>query len=138
MPLPHSLLHSYPLRDIHSSETAAQDHGSASQLDFQPSNACLQSSAQQKEIRSLLIGSVYSTSEPNTNIIRCDDPGCKKKTFGRWNDFKRHYNGAHARTPIVYWCGVAGCSRSKAAGDRPFPRKDKLNDHIESMHHSEL
>lgn len=80
------------------------------------------------------ICSVYSMGHPDACLFRCHDSKCQDKTFSRWYDFKRHYNGAHATTPIVYWCEVEGCVRSKAVGNRPFPRKDKLDNHVEKMH----
>ena len=80
------------------------------------------------------IASMYSTDEPDAYIFQCDDSACKQRTFNRWYDFRRHYNGAHATAPTVYWCESTGCPRSKAVGDRPFPRKDKLNDHIQAIH----
>jgi hypothetical protein len=77
---------------------------------------------------------MYSTDEPNTYMFRCSNSACRGKTFSRWYDLRRHYNGAHAIMPIVYWCEDEGCSRSEPAGDRPFPRKDKLADHVEKIH----
>jgi hypothetical protein len=86
------------------------------------------------KLAALSIASVYSTDEVDTYTFQCDDPACKKQTFSRWYDFRRHFNGAHAAAPTVYWCDVEGCPRSRAVGDRPFPRKDKLGDHVEAVH----
>jgi hypothetical protein len=85
-----------------------------------------------------MIGCMYSTDSPDSHIFKCHDPKCASLTFGRWYDFKRHYNGAHAAAPTVYWCDSEGCPRSKGVGDRPFTRKDKVKDHFESMHKEEV
>jgi hypothetical protein len=85
-----------------------------------------------------MIGSMYSTDSPDSHIFRCNDAKCVSLTFGRWYDFKRHYNGAHATAPKVYWCDFEGCPRSKGVGDRPFTRKDKVKDHFESKHKEEV
>jgi hypothetical protein len=81
-----------------------------------------------------MIGKIYRTTRSDIYVFRCDHHECVKKTFSRWYEFRRHYNGSHARLPVVYWCEYEGCPRSEAVGDRPFPRKDKLKDHIESVH----
>jgi hypothetical protein len=81
-----------------------------------------------------MIGYMYSTDSPGSYIFKCHDTKCESLTFGRWYDYKRHYNGAHAAAPIAYWCEVEGCPRSEAAGDRPFSRKDKVKDHVDSVH----
>jgi hypothetical protein len=85
-----------------------------------------------------MIGSMYSTAIPDSHIFKCNDAKCVSLTFGRWYDFKRHYNGAHATAPKVYWCDFEGCPRSKGVGDRPFTRKDKVKDHFESKHKEEV
>jgi hypothetical protein len=85
----------------------------------------------------VMIGSMYSTGSPDSYIFKCHDPKCANLTFGRSYEMKRHYNGAHATAPTIYWCEVEGCPRSKVAGDRPFPRKDKVKDHFESVHGGE-
>ncbi|KAF2621648.1 hypothetical protein BU25DRAFT_415842 [Macroventuria anomochaeta] len=66
--------------------------------------------------------------------IRCPFLECSGQKFGRLYDYERHYNGAHAVSPTVFWCDVVGCGRSEAEGDRFFPRKDKRNDHMRKMH----
>jgi uncharacterized C2H2 Zn-finger protein len=65
-------------------------------------------------------------------VFRCRISGCHG-TFGRWPDFMRHYNGAHAVEKKVYWCPSGGCMRSEA-GNNPFPRKDKMMDHVRQAH----
>jgi hypothetical protein len=67
-------------------------------------------------------------------VFRCNYPECLGKTFGRRYELQRHYNGAHSESPTVYWCTMVGCERSEAEGGRPFPRKDKRNDHARNIH----
>ena len=64
----------------------------------------------------------------------CSEPQCCGRTFGRRQELVRHYNGAHAPPDAgnMFWCEVPGCER----GIRPFPRKDKLNDHVRKVHMS--
>jgi len=64
----------------------------------------------------------------------CSEPQCYGRTFGRRQELVRHYNGAHAPPDAgnMFWCAVPGCDR----GVRPFPRKDKLNDHVRKVHMS--
>lgn len=64
----------------------------------------------------------------------CSEPQCHGRTFGRRQELVRHYNGAHAPPDAgnMFWCAVPGCDR----GVRPFPRKDKLNDHVRKVHMS--
>ncbi|KAF2854096.1 DUF339-domain-containing protein [Plenodomus tracheiphilus IPT5] len=70
--------------------------------------------------------------EDKEYVFKCGDLGCSDKSFGRWTDLKRHYEGAHAvARRATFWCAVQGCDRSEAFGDRPFPRKDKLADHLD-------
>ncbi|KAH7070543.1 hypothetical protein BKA63DRAFT_493567 [Paraphoma chrysanthemicola] len=87
-----------------------------------------------REVPNILVGSVYTTNEPEAHVFRCSNFACRSKSFGRWAELKRHYNAAHAVTPVIYWCEVGGCERSEGMGDRPFPRKDKLGDHVEKIH----
>jgi hypothetical protein len=81
-----------------------------------------------------LIGSMYSTDSHDSYIFKCHNKKRVSLTFGRWYDFKRHFNRAHPTAPTVYWCDFEGCARSRGAGDRPFTRKDKVKDHIDSVH----
>jgi hypothetical protein len=111
---------------MHAMETAMASPASAP--------AAHSSSSTLTTTKHMQVGSIYSTEEADTYIFKCCNPVCGKKTFGRWYDFRRHYNGAHAKMPTVYWCDVGDCARSKVAGDNPFPRKDKLNDHVQKMH----
>jgi hypothetical protein len=78
------------------------------------------------------IASVYSTNDPDNHILRCENPACRNKTYARWPDFKRHYIGAHTTHAPEFWCTVPGCDRG--IGGRPFPRRDKLKDHVGAVH----
>lgn len=82
----------------------------------------------------LAIGTIYSTSDADTFVFKCFHEACHPKSFGRWYDFKRHYNGAHAVEVPQFWCAVDGCERSDRPGGRSFPRKDKLREHVRKVH----
>jgi hypothetical protein len=82
----------------------------------------------------LNICTVQPTPNPRVFVFRCTFPRCRAKTFRRWADFHRHYNGAHASEKTVFWCPVEQCSRSESRGHRGFPRKDKMMVHVEKMH----
>jgi uncharacterized C2H2 Zn-finger protein len=77
---------------------------------------------------------VQPTPDSRVFVFRCTFSRCRAKTFGRWADFHRHYNGAHAFEKTVFWCPVEQCSRSEGGGHRGFPRKDKMMVHVEKMH----
>lgn len=77
--------------------------------------------------------SVPNVSAGDTEI-QCAFPECRGRTFGRKYDYDRHYNGTHASRPTVWWCTVVGCDRSAAERGKPFPRKDKRNDHLRKVH----
>lgn len=81
-----------------------------------------------------MIGTVHLKADRKTFIYKCVAPECTEKTLNRWPDLKRHYNGAHALDGAEHWCEVHGCRRSDMNGGRPFPRKDKLNDHMRQAH----
>ncbi|KAH4112882.1 hypothetical protein HBI46_158950 [Parastagonospora nodorum] len=83
---------------------------------------------------SVMLGGIYGYPTSDVLTFRCHHANCHDQEFSRWPDYKRHYNGAHATIPTIYWCDVEECPRSKAPGNRPFPRKDKLNDHAKSIH----
>ncbi|KAF2824779.1 hypothetical protein CC86DRAFT_265659, partial [Ophiobolus disseminans] len=80
------------------------------------------------------ICAVQETSDPQAFLFHCTFPRCRKRTFGRWYDFNRHYKGAHAVEKTVFWCPVAGCVRSEGGNNRPFPRKDKMATHALKKH----
>lgn len=66
-------------------------------------------------------------------VFRCRLAGCSG-TFGRWPDFKRHYDCQHAHDSPSFWCPYPTCTRSEAFGYDPFPRRDKMMDHAFKMH----
>ncbi|KAH7350403.1 hypothetical protein BKA66DRAFT_476284 [Pyrenochaeta sp. MPI-SDFR-AT-0127] len=78
---------------------------------------------------------MYSTSSPRKYLYECSFPQCGR-TFGRAVDFDRHFNGAHAseEEKMVFWCPIIGCNRSEKEGNRAFPRKDKVGDHLRQAH----
>jgi hypothetical protein len=80
---------------------------------------------------------VHPTPDARIFVFRCTFPRCRAKTFSRWADFYRHYNGAHASEKTVFWCPVSDCSRSEGGRNRGFPRKDKMMVHVEKMHRGE-
>ncbi|KAH7082263.1 hypothetical protein FB567DRAFT_102980 [Paraphoma chrysanthemicola] len=77
---------------------------------------------------------VRATNNPRVFVFRCILPRCRRRTFGRWCDFDRHYNGAHAAIKTVFWCPAVDCPRNEDEGTRPFPRKDKMMDHARKVH----
>ncbi|KAJ9648322.1 hypothetical protein H2199_001176 [Coniosporium tulheliwenetii] len=70
---------------------------------------------------------------PNKHI--CFVPGCKKNQFTRGADLQRHIKTVHVRDEAFY-CEVKGCRRHEHAigGQRPFPRKDKMMEHMRTVH----
>lgn len=80
------------------------------------------------------ICAVQLTDNPNNFVFRCTFPRCRARTFTRWYDFHRHYNGAHALEKTFFWCPVPGCGRSEGEGNHGFPRKDKMLDHVSKVH----
>jgi hypothetical protein len=77
---------------------------------------------------------VQSTDNPGIFVFQCTFPRCRKKSFTRWYDFNRHYNGTHAAEKTVFWCPILDCNRSEGEGNRPFPRKDKMTSHALKLH----
>ena len=68
------------------------------------------------------------------NRFICNYGGCHK-SFSRRYDLQRH-NEVHS--PLhAYWCRAQGCKRNEAViGAKPFPRKDKRDDHERKAHPS--
>lgn len=66
--------------------------------------------------------------------LSCVESDCAGLTFGRQAELRRHYHNFHAAHKSNFWCPVSACSRSAVAGAKPFLRKDKLKDHIKSVH----
>lgn len=83
-----------------------------------------------------MVATVHVSGPSDEMLLKCHFPGCEEQSFGRWAEFTRHYNGAHAVKLTKYWCPQAGCTRSEAGGNRPFPRKDKRDEHVRKMHPS--
>ncbi|KAF1962115.1 hypothetical protein CC80DRAFT_499541 [Byssothecium circinans] len=76
-----------------------------------------------------------SSGPPRPRATRGTAPKRCTKTFTRVPDLNRHRNSVH-HLETQFWCTVAGCSRSEAflGQKRPFPRKDKLNSHVKTVH----
>jgi hypothetical protein len=142
-PNPSPYLH--PARDSFANaitlQTAPDVHGSEGMTRYPPPLPADPDSAPSSELENnsnVMIGSICATSPPEVYVFKCHGAKCASLTFGRWYDFRRHYNGAHAAAPTVYWCDFEGCPRSRGVGDRPFTRKDKVKDHFESIHKEEV
>jgi hypothetical protein len=41
------------------------------------------------------IGTIDGTSNLETIVFKCSAQSCKDLKFSRWQEFRRHYNGAH-------------------------------------------
>jgi hypothetical protein len=66
--------------------------------------------------------------------FKCAAQGCGSKSFNRLPELRRHYNTVHAAKKPEFWCDVQCCTRSAAAGSRPFHRRYRLMDHMRTMH----
>lgn len=74
--------------------------------------------------------------------FKCSDPKCAGLRFGRQADFRRHHINTHDLEKKEYFCTVAGCERSKVPSKkskgRSFgARKDKMEEHMQTMHKKE-
>ncbi|KAL1632006.1 hypothetical protein SLS56_004051 [Neofusicoccum ribis] len=58
----------------------------------------------------------------------CLHQGCHSPLFKRLGDLERHQNNVHTQTKF-FWCRSDECDRGK-----PFPRKDKRNEHERKIH----
>ncbi|KAL0262540.1 hypothetical protein SLS55_001508 [Diplodia seriata] len=67
--------------------------------------------------------------EMRNNKYFCLHAGCRNPSFKRLGDLERHQNNVHTQTKF-FWCRYDGCDRG-----RPFPRKDKRNEHERKVHH---
>ena len=67
------------------------------------------------------------------NCFICNYGGCHE-SFSRRYDLQRHHE---VHSPLhTYWCRAQGCKRNEAViGAKPFPRKDKRNEHERKVHH---
>jgi hypothetical protein len=82
----------------------------------------------------IIIGYVLSNGITRHDKLKCHQPPCSGVTFKRIQDLKRHNNARHNRHAARFWCPVDGCPRSIKSGGNPFPRKDKMIDHLERAH----
>lgn len=91
----------------------------------------------QKLAPTVHIGTIEGTPDLKSIAFRCSAPGCNSGTFSRWHELKRHFNGSHTAQGVgdEFWCEVLWCERSRGGG-YPFPRKDKLEDHVRKVHTS--
>ncbi|OCL11075.1 hypothetical protein AOQ84DRAFT_287980, partial [Glonium stellatum] len=62
----------------------------------------------------------------------CHSRVCSGLSFNRLADLKRHHNSFHSSKGERFWCSADGCHRSQ--GGKPFPRKDKRDEHVRTMH----
>lgn len=70
------------------------------------------------------------TTGDNATGFVCLYPGCHSaKLFTRSSDLARHMKSRHCRPEFD--CSVEGCNRK---GEKGFPRKDKLGDHMRQKH----
>jgi hypothetical protein len=70
-------------------------------------------------------------------IPRCHVSGCSK-IFKRPTDLARHIDTIHEKK-TQYWCPIPTCNRHVYYLDdaKPFPRKDKRNEHFRKVHKNE-
>jgi hypothetical protein len=87
------------------------------------------SDSDEQDDAEVIIGSLLKSGR-----IKCTSRRCVRRSFGRQAELRRHYHGAHAPVKLTHWCPVPLCERSSGAGGRPFHRKDKLRDHVRTMH----
>ncbi|GME24401.1 hypothetical protein GTA08_BOTSDO04678 [Neofusicoccum parvum] len=66
--------------------------------------------------------------EMRDNKYFCLYQGCHSPFFKRIGDLERHQNNVHTQTKF-FWCRSDECDRG-----RPFPRKDKRNEHERKIH----
>ncbi|UPX09783.1 uncharacterized protein EKO05_0000466 [Ascochyta rabiei] len=74
--------------------------------------------------------------------FKCSDPKCDNLRFGRQADFRRHHINVHALKKKEYFCTVEGCDRSrrpsrKSKGRSFGARKDKMKEHVQTVHFKE-
>src|SRR2546430_9600895 len=81
--------------------------------------------------REPVIGSILANDR-----YACNKPECFSITFARISELKRHIKTKHMKTEN-FWCSHVGCNRSRtsrAEAGKPFPRKDKRNEHERLVH----
>jgi hypothetical protein len=81
-----------------------------------------------------IIGHVIRDDTSDKVEFQCAFRECSMRIFRRWPELNRHYHAMHDVRRPEFWCPVQFCARSKTGGGSPFPRKDKLNVHIETLH----
>jgi hypothetical protein len=86
-----------------------------------------------EDVPTVHIGYMWTTTNLSKVVFRCSMLGCTAPPFKRWYDLRRHYNGTHTAEGDAFWCEYPECERG-VAGGQPFPRKDKLNDHLRQAH----
>jgi hypothetical protein len=74
------------------------------------------------------IGTVCYNEDTQEYRYKCDREGCTRKSMGRVQDLKRHFDDFHAG--VMLECPVAGCDHTRA-------RRDKLMKHCREAHGSE-
>jgi hypothetical protein len=74
------------------------------------------------------IGTVCYNEETQEYRYKCDREGCTRKSMGRVQDLKRHFDDFHGG--MMLECPVAGCKHTRA-------RRDKLMKHCREAHGSE-
>ncbi|KAF2854059.1 hypothetical protein T440DRAFT_267321 [Plenodomus tracheiphilus IPT5] len=87
--------------------------------------------------RSVNLSAVEDTTIGSVSLngrLQCDKASCVGRSFGRIAELRRHFEGAHAAQKPQFWCHESSCARSAVAGDHPFYRKDKRDDHVRKMH----
>jgi hypothetical protein len=64
----------------------------------------------------------------------CVVPSCGRM-FHRQSDLQRHIKGRHM-PGAAFWCSYDGCGRSQKphSANKPFPRKDKRDEHVRKVH----
>lgn len=75
------------------------------------------------------VGSVLENGK-----FMCDYDKCAGRTFARYPEFRRHYTTIHAARKPNFWCEVPQCRRSVGGRGNAFHRRDKLMEHVRSMH----
>lgn len=80
------------------------------------------------------VGRIKCLGESDVMVVECCVAGCDVGPFGRWHEFKRHYDCTHAVARPRFWCPEPSCERSEAFGYDPFPRRDKMESHASSVH----
>ncbi|KAH7080808.1 hypothetical protein FB567DRAFT_595144 [Paraphoma chrysanthemicola] len=98
--------------------------------------------------RPSLVSNASSTSDPiigsvtKTGKFLCSRPTCTEVSFARQADFRRHWENAHAKGKLEYFCQYPGCARSKkpagkAKGKSFGAREDKMREHMRTVHYKE-